>query len=295
MMGVGLMSICVLGASSSFEILAKGKRSIATNSELRDLMNEIQRILYSPIACTAALNPKHLTPGTMPASPNDPYPVLLDLPRVNPDFTLSSASLLSQGGSYGPLKITSAKVFRKQKLSINHYLLGYEVKVEKGGNSTGYNELVASIDFSAVVDGAGTLVECTAPDSSDKVDYVENVACALGTDYVWDPNLKQCVYKYIVQLVSGTSDSVSPTCPSGWIPMTSSTCTVTGAGSYPDLPTHCASNSFPGPNPTHTNCLLFDITVFDPVAQVCNCYYANDYSKIGTEKCTISCGQLKTF
>ncbi|MFL5812505.1 MAG: type II secretion system protein J [Bdellovibrionia bacterium] len=290
MVGVALLAVCVLGATSGFEILSKGQRKIATSAELRDLMNELKAILHSQKACTAALKPLLIHPGTLPFSP-DSSALALNLPRVNTDFTLGG-TLVSPGTFYGPLKIVSAKLFQKQKLSVNHYLLGYTVTVDRGANSYSAPILEGSIDFSAVVDGSGTLIECTAPDSSDKVDYVENVVCALGEDYIWDPNLKVCVYKYIIHPMPGTSD-VSPSCPSGWIPLPHSTCTVTGGGgsTYPGQ--ICATNNYGGG--TVQSCFLFAMSQFDSASQVCKCYYASHYTMTGSERCTINCGELKTF
>lgn len=288
MVGVVLLSFCVLGASSGFGILAKGQRKIVTSSELRDLMNEMKAILYSQKACTAALKPLLLKPGTLPLSPDSTAPALT-LPRVNTDFSLGGP-LVGTGVTYGPLKVTSAKLYRKQKLSISHYLLGYAITADRGANSFGGQTLQGTIDFSGLVDGTGTLVECAAPDSSDKVDYVENVVCALGTDYIWDPIQKICVYKYIIHKITGTS-GLSPVCPSGWIPIPGSTCSVTGAGSYAS--SDCATNNFGGS--TVQSCFAYAYIRFDPPTQVCQCFYAQDYTLTGSEHCTISCGEPKTF
>jgi prepilin-type N-terminal cleavage/methylation domain-containing protein len=288
MLGVALLSICVMGASSGFDILSKGQRKIATSSELRDLMNEMKAIFYSEKACTAALKPLLLKPGTLPFDPDSTAPTM-SLPRVNTDLTLGG-TLVGPGMTYGPLKILSAKLYRKQKLSLTHYLLGYAIIVDRGPNSFGARVLPASIDFSALVDGSGTLVECAAPDASDKVDYVENVVCALGDDYVWDPNLKMCVYKYILHKIAGTSGA-SPACPGSWIPLSNPTCEVTGAGTYGSG--SCATNSFG--STTVSTCFSFAHLEFDPTTQTCKCYYASNYTMTGSELCTIHCGEPKVF
>jgi prepilin-type N-terminal cleavage/methylation domain-containing protein len=321
-----LLGICALGAASGSSLLAKGQKKIITSAEFRSLLNDVRATVSTPKTCTTSLTNALVPFGGSPTVASTSGTDVI-LKQVLSDGTLGNA-LVSPGMTYGPLKIISAKLIIKQKLTPTRYLMGYQIVADRGSDPTtgaptslGGQTLTDTIPFAILIDTSGKIADCSLADSISQVDLVQQVSCDyLGDLFVWDKSLQTCVFRYsLFKYYGGPYHSIP--CPTNAIPVSlnvdpNNPATlagiVMGATIGGDPNQACASvytnadgtwvgasvtntYSYGGTTTTVTSNALPWVAIYNSSTRSCDCYYASTYQVIGYEQCMVQCGTPKVF